>query len=95
MTKDEALRRLTELKPWLASQGVTRLRLFGSTARDEARADSDVDLLVDFDPMPGLRFFALEREIGARLGAEVELSMEGGLNPIVKSRVLAEAVDVI
>ena len=95
MTREEALRRLTDLKPWLTSQGVTRLRLFGSTARDEARADSDVDLLIDFDPMPGLRFFAIEREIGAKIGADVELAMEGGLNRVVRARALAEAVDVI
>jgi len=93
MTRDEALRRLTALKPWLESEGVTRLRLFGSTARNEAGANSDIDLLVDFDPMPGLRFFALERELSDKLGAPVELVMEGGLNPVVKIRALAEAVD--
>lgn len=93
MTRDEALRRLTELKPWLASQGVTRLRLFGSTARGEAGADSDVDLLVDFDPMPGLRFFAVERELGELLGAKVELVTEPALAPDIRASALRDAVD--
>ncbi len=42
MTRAELLQRLRELKPWLESQGVVDLRLFGSFARDEARDDSDL-----------------------------------------------------
>lgn len=93
MTRAEALRRLTEIRPWLVSQGVTRLRLFGSTARDEARADSDVDLLVDFDPMPGLRFFIIEQELSERLGAKVELVTEPALAPDIRAAALRDAVD--
>lgn len=93
MTRDEALRRLTEIRPWLASQGVTRVRLFGSTARDQARADSDIDLLVDFDPMPGLRFFTIERELSERLGAKVELVTEPALAPDIRAAALRDAVD--
>ncbi len=93
MTRAEALRRLADLKPWLESQGVTRLRLFGSTARDEARADSDLDLLVDFDPMPGLRFFAIERELSEKLGVKVELVTERALAPDIKVNALQDVVD--
>lgn len=95
MTRAEALARLQALKPWLQSQGVTRLRIFGSVARDEAGPDSDLDLLVDFDPIPGLRFFAIERELSERLGVRVDLVMEGGMNRVVKSRALADAVDAV
>ena len=95
MKRSDALSALRRLAPWLEEQGVKRLRLFGSVARDEAHDDSDIDLLVEFDPLPGLRFFAVERELSARLGAAVELSMEGGLNPVVKKRALAEAIDVL
>jgi len=93
MTRDEALLRLKELKPWLASQGVIRLRVFGSTARDEAGPDSDLDLLVDFDPIPGLAFFAIERELSRRLGVKVEMVMEGGMAPDIKLTALRDAID--
>jgi uncharacterized protein len=89
----EALRRLSELKPWLTEQGVTRLRLFGSVARDEARADSDLDLLVDFDVMPGLRFFEIERELSEKLGVKVELVTERALAPDIRSTALRDVVD--
>jgi predicted nucleotidyltransferase len=95
MRREEALRRLKALKPWLESQGVTRLRVFGSVARDEAGPDSDLDLLVDFDPVPGLRFFGLEKELSRRLGVKVELVMEGGMNRVVKARALADALDAL
>ena len=47
MTRDELLTKLRELKPWLAEQGIVNVRLFGSYARDDARPDSDVDLIVE------------------------------------------------
>lgn len=50
MNRDTALEVLTRSKPILASRfGVARLALFGSTARNLARDDSDVDILVAFD----------------------------------------------
>lgn len=93
MERSEALRRLAELKPWLIEQGITRLRLFGSVARDEARADSDLDLLVDFDVMPGLRFFTVERELSEKLGVKVELVTERAMAPDVRATALRDAVD--
>ena len=50
MNRQEVLEKLREAKPMLAERyGVTRLALFGSTVRDEARTDSDVDTVVGFD----------------------------------------------
>jgi len=92
MTRAEILARLAALKPWLASQGVTRPRLFGSHARDEARVDSDVDLIADFDRPPGFSFFTLQDEVGARLGLKVDLVTEAGLAPDIRyARTLFEA----
>ena len=73
MTRDELLVKLRELKPWLEEQGIVNVRLFGSYARDEAGPDSDVDLLVEVVKPLGFRFFGVERELGARLGARVEM----------------------
>ena len=55
MTRDEVLTKLRALKPELEREyGITRLRLFGSHARDEAKDDSDIDLIVDLGRPLGL-----------------------------------------
>jgi predicted nucleotidyltransferase len=93
MSRAELLARLAALRPWLAGQGVTRLRVFGSHARDEARADSDVDLIADFERPLGLRQFSLQEEIAARLGITVELVTEAALAPDIRYTALRDAVD--
>jgi predicted nucleotidyltransferase len=93
MPRAEVLARLEALRPWLASQGVTRLRLFGSHARDQAGEHSDVDLIADFERPLGLRQFQLQDEIGLRLGAPVELVTEAALAPDIRHTALRDAVD--
>ena len=72
---------------------IRRLALFGSVLRDDFRPDSDVDVLVEFEPghIPGLRFFALEQELSAILGRKVDLNTPGFLSPYFRSRIQAEA----
>lgn len=72
---------------------IRRLALFGSVLRDDFRPDSDVDVLVEFEPghVPGLRFFALEQELSRILGRKVDLNTPGFLSPYFRGRVLAEA----
>ena len=62
MNRITALNLLREHKPHLMAQfGVTRLALFGSLARDAARAESDIDLLVGFDdPATSARYFGVQ-----------------------------------
>ena len=62
MNRSEAIEMLTQSKPVLATRyGVTRLALFGSTARDAARSDSDIDILVAFDgPATSERYFGVQ-----------------------------------
>jgi uncharacterized protein len=93
MNRAEVLNKLHSLKPWLESEGIVRVRLVGSYARTEEREDSNNDLLVEFREMPGLRFFAIERELSQLLGAPVELLLEAGMNPVVRARMLEDAVD--
>jgi predicted nucleotidyltransferase len=93
VTRAELLERLADLKPWLAAQGVCRLRVFGSHARDQAGADSDVDLIADLDRPLGLRFFSLQEEVGRRLGVRVDLVTEGALAPDIRLTALRDAVD--
>ena len=72
---------------------IRKLSLFGSILRDDFRADSDVDVLVEFAPghVPGLRFFALESELSLLLGRKVDLNTPDFLSPYFRGRVLAEA----
>jgi len=72
---------------------IRKLALFGSVLRDDFRPDSDVEVLVEFElgHVPGLRFFALERELSEILGRKVDLSTPNFLSPYFRGRVLAEA----
>jgi predicted nucleotidyltransferase len=72
---------------------IRKLSLFGSILRDDFGADSDVDVLVEFEPghVPGLRFFALESELSSLWGRKVDLNTPDFLSPYFRGRVLAEA----
>ncbi len=74
--------------------GVRRLSLFGSILRDDFGPDSDIDVLVEFQPgtRVGLRFFSIERELSALLGRKVDLNTLGFLSKYFRDEVLAEAV---
>lgn len=62
MDRRQALEILAKLKPELVKRfGVKRLALFGSTARNEARADSDIDIVVAFDgPATSKKYFGVQ-----------------------------------
>jgi len=95
MRRDEALRRLAEHRDELAAMGADSLSLFGSVARDEARPDSDVDLLVKFNRPVGLfAYVALERYLSEVLGRPVDLVTPGTIKPRLRDRILREAVHV-
>jgi predicted nucleotidyltransferase len=94
MTRDELLAKLRELKPWLEEQGIVNVRLFGSYARDEARPDSDVDLLVDTARPMGLEFLTIERLAGERLGADVTFCSWEVMKPYVQHSVQRDLVIV-
>ncbi len=72
---------------------ICRLALFGSVLRDDFHLESDVDVLVEFEPghMPGLSFFAMQRELGELLGRRVDLNTLGDLSPYFRQEVQREA----
>jgi predicted nucleotidyltransferase len=94
---EETADRLSRCAPEIRGLGVTRLALFGSVLRGEARADSDVDLLVDFEPGAKSydRLLALFDLLESRLGRRVELVTVQALSPFIGPRILAEAIDVL
>ena len=72
---------------------IRKLALFGSVLRDDFRPESDVDVLVEFEPgrTPGLAFFGMEIELSEILGRRVDLNTAGFLSKYFRDRVLAEA----
>jgi predicted nucleotidyltransferase len=73
---------------------IRKLALFGSVLRDDFRPDSDVDVLVEFEPghVPGLRFIRMQDELSTILGGwTVDLVTPKFLNKRVRGRVLADA----
>jgi len=72
---------------------VARLALFGSASRGEAQEDSDLDLLVSFEPgkTPGLGFFMLQEELKDVLGYPVDLNTPEDLSLYFRDQVLREA----
>jgi predicted nucleotidyltransferase len=75
---------------------VRRLALFGSVIRDDFGADSDVDILVEFEPdaKVGLSFFSLQEELSILLGRKVDLTTPGFLSPWIREKVAREAHEV-
>jgi predicted nucleotidyltransferase len=75
--------------------GVTGIRLFGSVARGDARPDSDVDFLVETGAKTTPWFPAgLIVELEDMLGRRVDVVTQRGLNPDLRERVLAEAIQL-
>lgn len=75
--------------------GVKSLSLFGSVARDEATATSDVDLLVEFSrPVGYFGLFALQDYLEKLLGCPVDLGTPDSLKPYIRERVMGELIRV-
>lgn len=76
---------------------VHSLALFGSVLREDFRPDSDVDMLVDFDPNAQIGFVALarlQRELADLLGRPVDLVPRQGLKPVIRDHVLANTEEI-
>ncbi|MDO8588426.1 MAG: nucleotidyltransferase family protein [Armatimonadota bacterium] len=95
MNRDEALRLLAREQGKLAEFGVSSVSLFGSHARDEASASSDIDVLVEFAQPVGLfRFLDVKEYLERLMGCGVDLVTKDALKPQLRTRILEEAVHV-
>jgi len=72
---------------------IRKLSLFGSVVREDFGPESDVDVLVEFEPghTPGLAFFAMQRELSELLDRAVDLNTPECLSRYYRDEVLAEA----
>jgi uncharacterized protein len=78
-----------------ALRGARNVRVFGSVARGEARPDSDVDFLVEFEPGRNLLDWGgLWSDLEAIMGCEIDVVSEDSIHPLIRERVLKEAVPV-
>jgi uncharacterized protein len=89
----ESVRRFRrEILDLAAQHGARNVRVFGSVARGDDRADSDIDLLVDVEAgRTLLDVIAFEQDLCELLGRNVEVLTDGGLSPYLHQRILAEA----
>ena len=84
----------SELSVFCHRHGIRSLALFGSVLHGNARAGSDVDLLVEYDPQQKVGLFAMtqmEAELSALFGQPVDLRTAHDLSPYFRDSVLAEA----
>jgi hypothetical protein len=78
-----------------ARHGARNLRVFGSVARGEARADSDLDLLVEMERgRTLLDVIAIKQDVEDLLGREVHVVTEAAVSPYMRESVLKEAVNL-
>jgi uncharacterized protein len=83
-----------EIAAFCRRHHIRRLAIFGSALREDFRAESDVDVLVQSEPGAHVGFLALaraERELSTLLGRRVDLVPQEGLKPLIRDEVLAEA----
>ena len=99
MRRAEIIARLKDAEPKLRASGVAALYLFGSHGRDEARADSDVDVFVDPESDENfdfLRYMDAYETIRKSVGKEIDVgySTRDGLSPYIRAKVENEAIRV-
>ena len=96
LTKLEIERKLAAHRNELRKLGVISLAVFGSVARNEYTAKSDVDLLVEFDRDISLfHLFKIQHRLEEIIGVpKVDLLQKGAIHPALKKRILSEAVNV-
>jgi uncharacterized protein len=96
MNRQQAIDILAKLKPELAKRfGVTRLALFGSAVRNEAGANSDIDIIVAFDgPATSKKYFGVQFLLEDQLGCPVDMITEKAMRAELRPFIEREAVNV-
>ena len=91
--REDVLARIDRAAPELRAHAVKELWLFGSAAREELNAGSDIDILVDFAaPVTLFEFARLRRRLESLLGRSVDLVTRDALKPQLREQILREAV---
>jgi predicted nucleotidyltransferase len=94
MNRDDAIARLRAAEPDLKARGVTHAALFGSRARDDARPDSDTNIMVDIAPAAPVTiydFVAPKHDVTTLLDGPVDVVKRDGLRSSARSSATADA----
>ena len=97
MNRDQVIETIQANRALLKEFSVRSLSVFGSLVRGEAGPDSDVDILVEFDPEARIGLFTfvhLKDVLSEMLGCPVDLVTRDALHPALKDDILKEAVHV-
>jgi predicted nucleotidyltransferase len=97
MKRTETLAKLREYADAIKAMGATSLYVFGSSVRDEARPDSDLDVFIDYDPAKKFSLFDLvgiKQFLEAELHVPVDVTTRDGLHPMLKDEIERSAVRV-
>jgi uncharacterized protein len=97
MNADQTMIALKEMAPLLAQRGVTGLSIFGSRSAGSARPESDLDVLIDYDPASRfslLDLLAVARLIEDHIGMKADVVTRTGLHPVLKDAIEKSALRV-
>jgi hypothetical protein len=97
MTRDEIIAKLRETAPALQAEGVTKLAIFGSRARGDARDDSDLDVLIEVDPEATfslLDLVGVQHIIRDATGIETQAEMRRSIDARFAQRIADDVIEV-
>ena len=95
MNRQEIIARLRENEPALRARGVSHAALFGSRARGDDRPDSDIDIMVEFDPSAHVTVFnyaGLKEYIAGLFDGPVDVVSREGLKPYLRPTAATDAI---
>lgn len=95
--RERVVRILHEEAPRLRARGITRLSLFGSMARGEAKPESDIDLLIEIESAAKLGLFdlfGLREELGQRFGRPVSFAFRSEMRPWLQAWIEEDRIEI-